>query len=355
MKLRRETKMLKDKALASFRRSAEAFNSFDNVGRATSVLLHCQHAFEMLLKAALVQNGVKVFDKRDGRAIGFERCVNLARQNLKLTESEAGVARAIDALRDDEQHWLSACDEGILYIHLRGAVTLFDDLLQKHFHERLTQHWPNRVLPVSAEPPRDIQLLIDEEYAQIKQLLAPGKRRTADARARIRALLAMEAHLVEDVVISRRDVDRVQRAIRKGGSRAQIFPRLSQLGTVIDGEGVTVAVRFSKTEGMPVKFVKADESIEAAAVREVDLQRKYYLTKTDLAEKTGLTMPRALALREYLDIDSDPDCRHDFAFGSQVHSQYSDNAYRRMKQSLDNGVLMDEVWESHRPRRRASR
>ena len=82
--------MLKDKALASLRRAAAAFNDFDDVGRTSTVLLHTQHAFEMLLKAGLVQKGVKVFDARDGRSTGFEKCVNLSVQHLGLTPRRPG-------------------------------------------------------------------------------------------------------------------------------------------------------------------------------------------------------------------------------------------------------------------------
>ena len=350
MKLRRETGMLKEKALASLRRAASAFNDFDEVGRTSAVLLHTQHAFEMLLKAALVQRNVKVFDKRDGRSIGPEKCVKLAAEHLQLTESEAGTIRAVDALRDDEQHWLTDCSEALLYLHLRAAVTLFDDLLLRLFDDRLVNHWPHRVLPISAEPPRDVQTLIDEEYTQIRQLLAPGTRKRPDARARIRSLLAMEAHLHEGVMVSRRDVDRIEKAIKKDGKRKQVFPRLSSLGADVAGDGPLVTVRFSKTEGMPVRLVGADEVVEAAAVREVDLRRKYHWTRPQLAEKLGLSQPKSLALRRYLGLEDEPDCVCDFEFGSSVHRQYSDNAYRRMKEALDGGIDMDEVWAHCRPR-----
>jgi len=43
-------RVLKSKALASFRSAVTAFNALDNDGRVTSVLLNLQHAFEMLLK-----------------------------------------------------------------------------------------------------------------------------------------------------------------------------------------------------------------------------------------------------------------------------------------------------------------
>jgi hypothetical protein len=55
-KLRREARTLKAKALCSLRRTVTAFNACDDDGRTTCVLLHRQHAVEMLLKSILVQN-----------------------------------------------------------------------------------------------------------------------------------------------------------------------------------------------------------------------------------------------------------------------------------------------------------
>jgi hypothetical protein len=65
-----------------------------------------QHAAEMLLKAILVQKGVRVFEPIKQTSIGFEKCINLAAQHAKLTQEEGGLLRAVDALRDAEQHWL---------------------------------------------------------------------------------------------------------------------------------------------------------------------------------------------------------------------------------------------------------
>ena len=107
-----------------------AFNSPLDDGRVTAVLLHLQHAFEMLMKAALVQQPTPgLFDKETRRSIGFARCLHEARSaaRLKLTEEEAGTLRAADAMRDDEQQWFTVVDEGLLYLHARAAVTLFDD------------------------------------------------------------------------------------------------------------------------------------------------------------------------------------------------------------------------------------
>jgi hypothetical protein len=56
--LRHEARELKRKAISSMRVTMTAFNSPQDDGRVTAVLLHLQHAFEMLLKAALVQDRV---------------------------------------------------------------------------------------------------------------------------------------------------------------------------------------------------------------------------------------------------------------------------------------------------------
>jgi hypothetical protein len=241
----------------------------------------------------------------------------------------------------------------LLYAHARAAVTLFDDLFQRVFKDRLADHLPLRVLPISVEPPKEIQLLIDEEFSQITDLLKPGRRRRPEAQARIRSLLAMEAHVAEEVVVSKKDVNRVQRAILQGKGRGQIFPRLSVQGTEIAGEGVHVTVRFSKSQGAPVKLVGPDEEAEGAAIREVDLQRKYHWSPGELADKLALTLPRSIALRRHLGIDDDPSCRHDFVFGSQTHCRFSDNALTKMRDALGS-VDMDEVWRLHGSRRRAA-
>jgi hypothetical protein len=333
VKLRREASTLKVKAVSSLRRAVRAFNDYDDDGRVCTTLLHLQHSFEMLMKAALVQQGHTVMDPRDGKSIGFAKCVNLSTQHLGVTQEQAGALRAIDALRDDEQHWMTELSEALLYVHCRAGTTMFDDFLSRWFDDSLAAHLPHRVLPISAEPPRDLQLLLDREYSHIVELLKPGQRKRPDARARIRGLLALEAHAREDALVSKQDVDRVEKAIRSGGQRQQVFPALSDVGISTTGEGVQVQVRFVKTGGAPVRLAGPEE-VTAGAVRQVDLQNKYHWTKTQLGERFNLDSGRCKALRWFLGVDDEEDCRHDFVFGSQVHRQYSDNAFTRMRDGL---------------------
>ncbi|RBJ05243.1 hypothetical protein DRA43_12335 [Micromonospora provocatoris] len=349
---------MKRKALSSLRHAMTIFNSPHDDGRVTAVLLSMQHAFEMLLKAALVQRRLRVFDPALGRSIGLEQCLRLASNDrlVKLSKEEAGTIRAIDAMRDDEQHWYNLVSEQILYVHARAAVTLFDDLLRRIFSDTLADHLPSRVLPISVDAPQDLHLLVDQEYSQIRKLLAPGRRATHEAYARIRTLLALEAHVDPDTRVSTKDVQRVAKGAKSGVTWDKAFPRLGQIGTSVAGQGVSVVVRFSQTQGMPVRYVKGNvpEGADAAAIREFDLQKRYHLTVAGLAQRLGLTPPRCKALRDHLGVDGDAAYRHVFEFGSQKHPRYSDNALRDLKKAAET-LDLDAIWESHRSGRGAGK
>lgn len=346
---------LHGKALSSLRTAMTAFNSPYDDGRATTVLLHLQHAFEMLLKAALSQGGAKVFDKRTGRSIGFEAAVNQASQlqAVKITQDEAALLRAIDALRDDEQHWFNDVAEGLLYLYARGAVTLFDELLTRAFGQKLADHLPTRVLPISTEAPQDFLTLVDSEYASIAELLKPGRRARYEARAKIRTLLALEAHVSEDVRVSDTDVNRVENGIKDGKTRATVFPRLGSVSADISGEGINVKVKIVKRDdAMPVRIAKADDEVDAAAIREVDLQDKFHWTSSKLSDKLGITTLKASALREHLGIDGDPSCTRAIPHNRSVLVYYSDNALTKMRDAVRD-LDLDAIWESHGKVKRA--
>ena len=341
---------MKQKALASVRSSIVAFNGLDDDGRVTEVLLRMQHAFEMLLKASLNAQNVSVFDKSTRRSVGMDRAINLAQgdKKIRLTDDEAGLIRAVDAMRDDEQHWYTSVDEGILYMHLRAAVTLFDDLLFRVFAERLGSHIPRRVLPIGAEPPKDFQLLVDEAYQRVADLLKPGKRMGSQARAQVRTLLAMEAHTDPDTQVSDKDVTEVIKGITEGRTRAQVFSKLAGVSATVPGDGVEVEVevRFVKRGGMPVTFVI--DGVDASAVRVVDLHKKYYLSASELAENLDLTQPRALALRRHVGAGSNPDMSNTFHKGKVTYLAYSDNAFTAMRNARNN-LDSEAIWAAHRP------
>ena len=95
-------------------------------------------------------------------------------------------------------------------------------------------------------------------------------------------------------------------------------------------------------------YIGGDDPADAAAVRELDLQKKFYLRAAQLAEKLGLTQPKAKVLRAHLGIDGDVSCRHVFEFGSTKIQCFSDNAFVRMREALYN-LDIEELWRA-RPR-----
>jgi len=234
--------------------------------------------------------------------------------------------------------------EDVLFLHARGFVTVFDDLLKRILGDALASHLPGRVLPISTHPPVAFDVLVDREYSQIRELLKPGKRQRDEARSRIRGLLAMESHTAATVDMSEADINRVEKAIRGGKPRKEVFPRLAGLGVKVSGDGPLVTVRFTKDlQAAPVRYIAADDPTEAAAVREVDLQRRFQFSPTKLADLLKLNTHQSFLLRKKLNIDTDPQCRHTFTFGKSKHDRFSDTALKKMRDALAVAASVSEV------------
>lgn len=75
---------------------------------------------------------------------------------------------------------------------------MFDDLLTRAFTEKLADRIPERVLPISTRPPKDLQLLIDSELSQVDKLLQAGSRKGIQAAARLRPILALATAIRDD-------------------------------------------------------------------------------------------------------------------------------------------------------------
>lgn len=72
------------------------------------------------------------------------------------------------------------------------------------------------------------------------------------------------------------------------------------------------------------------------------------LSASDLAEKLGLTQPRALALRRHVGADRNPDMSNVFHMGKVTYLAYSDNAFSAMRNARDH-LDGDAIWAAHRP------
>jgi hypothetical protein len=108
--------------------------------------------------------------------------------------------------------------------------------------------------------------------------------------------------------------------------------------------GVVLFVSLAIWVGTRLTWLRVAEPVDSgAAVRAIDLQRKFNLGPKALAERLGIDTALAKALRWHLGIEADPACRHDFVFGKMKVPMYSDKALERMRQALAGGANLADV------------
>lgn len=355
LRLKRETRRFKHRAINSLLLAIELFNRPHEVARKETVIIQLQHAFEMLLKAAIYEKRGTIFGSREKISYRFDQCLRIARSELHiLDEDEAGTLSILDGLRDCCVHNLLDLTEQALYVYTQAAVSLFDKVLASAFRERLADHLPTRVLPVSTSPPQSMLAFLDSEFTQIKELLGPGKRRKAEARGMLRHLMVMESNLSGDGrQPTDREVNHIARQIKLGDTWQTLFPGIVGLRLDTQGHGLTISIRFTREpEAAPVRIVRPGEpgAEEATLVREVNLLDRYSMGVRQVAQNIGLPVYDTLALIHHLRLREDTECYREFRMGrSLVFKRYSPRALERLREAKQT-VDMTEVRELYKHR-----
>lgn len=118
--MKREARVLLEKAVDSLVLSIEHFNRPWDRGREEVVLILLDRSFELILKGAIVHRGGRIRERRAKETIGLERCVRkcLTESNVKcLDEDQALTIQVINSLRDAAQHYLLETSEQQLYMY----------------------------------------------------------------------------------------------------------------------------------------------------------------------------------------------------------------------------------------------
>ena len=348
--MKREAKLLLNKACDALVLSIELFNRPHDRGRVSGTLIQLDHSFEMLMKAAILQRGGKIRDRHAEETIGFDTCVRRSLSDGKikyLSKNQALVLQTINGLRDAAQHHLLDIAEGQLYLHVQSGVTLFRDLLKRVFDQQLTARLPSRVLPVSTSPPTDLETLFDSEVAEIKKLLRPGKRRQTEALAKLRPLAILDSTIQgAKGQPSDSDLHRLGNAVTAGNSWGDVFKGIATIEITADGTGPGISLRLSKKKGIPVKLVAEGTSgASVVAVKRVDELGFYNLGAKQLAEKTDLTMPKVVAVVDHLGLRHDQECYKQFQIGKILHKRYSQKAVEKIRVALKKERIED-IWAS---------
>jgi hypothetical protein len=284
---------------------------------------------------------------------GFDKCLHIAQNDLKLINEEAAVSlRMVDGYRDCAMHHHLELSEHALYLNTQAAVTVFNELLMAAFGESLGNFLPERVLPVSTSPPTEMRLFMERELDHLRQLLRPGRRKGAQASAAIRPFLIMESALqgrTEQPPESR--VRSTARRIKAGESWKTLFPGVASLRLDTTGQGLTYSVKFvrapSTTEALPVQVIRENVGQQGAlAVREVDMLTRYSMNLSELAQNLGMGRNRTLALVERFGIRNDSEYYKETRFKSQVIKSYSPKALGRLREVLGQ-VDLEQVWREY--------
>lgn len=357
--MKSEVRMLLRKANESLILSVEIFNRPVDTGRATSVLILVDHAFEMLLKASILHRGGRVRLPRERETIGFDHCLRLGLSTAGvqfLTENQVLTLQALNGLRDAAQHYLLEMAEEQLYIHIQTALTLYRDLMLGVFGADIAKSLPNRVLPVSIIPPSDLSMLFDREVSKIAALLRPGSRKRLEAEARLRPLMILDSSLRG--AKGQPSASELKAALSKlasGTTWQDVFPGVAAISFSTESQGPTLSLRIVKREGIPVSLVpEGTPGASVIAVRRVNELDYYSLGLNQLAEKAGLTSPKTLAVIRHLRLQENSDYFKEIQIGRQCHKRYSAKCISEIQMALaSDGFDLGVVWQTHGTARRS--
>ena len=147
----------------------------------------------------------------------------------------------------------------------------------------------------------------------------------------------MESHAAEYFYISENNnIDRVEKAIRLGKSRKATFSaaRWSRHSNIRHGREHQRPLHEKVGEGAPVRFIAAEITAEAAAVREVDLQKRFH----SISHGTGDSAEAYHSQIPCLEAKAPHRTRTHactFTFGKSKHPMFSDNAATRMRRQWE--------------------
>ncbi len=356
--MKREAKLLLEKACDSLLLSIELFNRPQDRGRVSGVLIQLDHAFEMFLKSAIHIRGGRIRERRAKETIGFDACVRRGLSDGKikfLGDEQALTLQTINGLRDAAQHHILDISEGQMYVHVQSGVTLFRDLLKAVFGQELSKYLPHRVLPVSTSAPTDLVSLFESEVNEIRKLLRPGRRRKIEAEARLRPLTILDATIRgEKGQPSQGDLSRIAQSLVAGQSWEVVFPGAAAVNLTTEGAGPSLSLRLSKKEGVPIQLVpEGTPGASVVGVKRVNELDYYNLGAKQLAEKVALTVNKLVAVVDHLKIRDDSDCYKEFKIGGTIHKRYSPEAIKVISEALKK-IKPDEIYAARYGKRKAA-
>lgn len=353
--MRKEAKHLFPKAVDSLTISIELFNRPNDAGRVHGVLIFMDHAFEMLLKASIIERRGKVLQEGKSETIGMSLCIRKCLSDDKvrfLNAEQVLVLQTLNSLRDAAQHYVIEVSEQQLYFHCQAGLTLFRDITKAVFKIDLRSKLPDRVLPLSTVPPIEISALFENEILEIKKLLAPNSRKMIEAKEKLRSLAIFENAVKGiDAQPSEKELKKLLEQIKQNSPCNSVFPSVSVLSFTANGYGPSLDLRITKSsEATPITIVpEGTPGAAIVAVRRVNELDFYNLSAKNMADKVRMSVNRIVALIKELKLQDDSDCFKLIVINSQKYKRYSQKALSCVRKGLEE-LDMDDVWERNKPK-----
>lgn len=328
--------MYLDSSKESLVLAIEIFNRPMDTSRKEGTLLLLNHSLEMLLKAILFEKTGKIKAKRDKFNYGFEKCINICLANDIIELDDALLLKNVNAFRDEAAHDILGISEGVLYVHVLSALSIYEKLLRRLSKENLSSFLPNRVLPVTANPPRDITILIKEEMTEIASLLAKGKRQQDQAENKLKTLLIMENNIRE--LYDERSLSSSKSVIRKVKKKVPLEVILKYSSNLVLAQGGTsgtpVSLHITKNEGIPVRIDK--DAPHALVLKYVSTEERYPFLTKELAKKLKISVNKLVWFVKLFDIEQDESFRTQIRMSGELKlKRYSSRAYELFRNAIE--------------------
>ncbi|MBE3128224.1 MAG: hypothetical protein IMZ60_00905 [Actinobacteria bacterium] len=347
--MKKKTKQFLERSINSFLLSIEFFNRPYENGRVEAVFIMLDHSFEMLMKAIIYEKMGKIREKRKKYNYDYKKCINILKDTLNLIDkNQVMIFNIINDLRDNAMHHIISLSEEFFYFHAQAGVTLFNDILSKQFDKSLRDYLPERVLPISTNPPSNIDVFFDKEFSIIQELILPGKRKKAEAIAKLRALTILENNIsVKNNFTTDYKMNKLVSQLKEGKSWKDLFPGIITLKMDTEGSGLTYSLRLTKKDGLPVRLLQdGEDTSKAMVIKEVNMLDRYSLNITKVAEKLGITCPKTCALAECLDVQKNDEYFKEFIIGKSRYKRYDPKVVPYLQESMKE-VDMSKVWEEY--------
>ena len=364
--MRREVRSLAKRSCDSLVLSVELFNRPNDRGRTDGVLILMDRSLELLLKAAIVHRGGEIWQRSAKETIGFDKAIRVALSNGQakfLDQSDATTLRHLHAQRNAAQHHLSDISEGLLYMTVTSSLSVFRSIFENVLNRRLADELPERVLPLSTSPPRDIQALFDNDIAEVQELLKPGRRQRGLAEAKLAPWAVLEGVLSSETdipLVTRESLRSLATSFVSDRGVLAAFPLLSAETFPIEHSPIGIEFRFTKGGGIPIHLATDEEKQRAViATKEVTELDRYPYGKKGLHRKLkaffpDLTEPKAYAAVRYANLDDDREYSKVIELDQSIFRRYSPKVVDVVRRLIDETGI-EQIWEWERERREAAK